>query len=113
MTQNNTAAAAAPAAEPKLPSKMFQARELLNKIKGETLPEGRSVRQEFIARGQSEIGLTKSGAITYYNNLKSEAAGKALYPHSGKKASKPAADAPAEATGENKAEADAEAEATA
>lgn len=96
MTQN-TAAAAPAVEEAKAPSKMSLARGLLKTIQGETLPEGTSVRQAFIARGQSEIGLTKSGAITYYNNLKSEAAGKALYPHSGKKkAAAPAAEANAE-----------------
>ena len=85
---------------------MALARELLKKIQGETLEEGVTVRQAFIARGQSEIGLTKSGAITYYNNLKSEAAGKPLYPHSGKKkAAAPAADA---STGEGADEATAE-----
>lgn len=109
MTQTNTAAA--PAVEAKAPSKMFLARELLKKIQGEELPEGTSVRQAFIARGQSEIGLTKSGAITYYNNLKSEAAGKALYPHSGKKAKAQATETTAEASDAGEATSEEQAEA--
>lgn len=79
------------AATPKAPSKMDQAKELYAKIKTETLAEGDSVRKQFIARAQSEIGLTKAGAITYYNNIRGAAeAGKPLY-YKGKKEAAPAA----------------------
>lgn len=83
----NTAAVATP----KAPSKMDQAKELYAKIKTEPLAEGDSVRKQFIARAQSEIGLTKAGAITYYNNIRGAAeAGKPLY-YKGKKEAAPAA----------------------
>lgn len=79
------------AATPKAPSKMDQAKELYAKIKTETLAEGDSVRKQFIARAQSEIGLTKAGAITYYNNIRGAAeAGKPLY-YKGKKEAAPEA----------------------
>lgn len=90
MTTANTAAtdttaaaaadAAAPAA-PKAPSKMDKARVLFKSLKvdGYVVPEGSSVRKEFISAAQVQIGLTKNGAITYYNNLQNEAKGKPLY----------------------------------
>lgn len=96
----NTAAVATP----KAPSKMDQAKELYAKIKTETLAEGDSVRKQFIARAQSDIGLTKAGAITYYNNIRGAAeAGKPLY-YKGKKEAAPAdADAPEASNAENEA----------
>lgn len=79
------AAAAAPAA-PKAPSKMDKARALYNSLKDPAyvVPEGSSVRKEFISKASvpvadGGIGLTKNGAITYYNNLQNEAKGKPLY----------------------------------
>jgi len=91
MTTANTPAAtdttAAPAvAAVKVPSKMDKARELFVSLKAEdyTVPEGSSIRKEFISKASvaladGGIGLTKNGAITYYNNLQNEAKGKPLY----------------------------------
>lgn len=80
VTGTTTAPAAAPAA-PKAPSKMDKARELYVKLKDAdyTVPEGSSIRKEFISAAIANIGLTKNGAITYYNNLQNEAKGKPLY----------------------------------
>lgn len=103
MSTVDTNAAAAPVAAPKEPSKMEKARVLFNTIAGETLAEGDSARKQFISRGQSEIGLTKAGAITYYNNLRNEAKGGKLYAYGAKKA------APAETTAGGEAEANAQA----
>ena len=90
-TVDTNAAATAPVAAPKEPSKMEKARVLFNTIAGETLAEGDSARKQFITRGQSEIGLTKAGAITYYNNIRGAAeAGKPLY-YKGKKEAAPEA----------------------
>lgn len=77
----NTGAPAAAAPAPKAPSKMDKARDLYNKLKADdfTVPEGSSIRKEFISAAQANIGLTKNGAITYYNNLQNEAKGKPLY----------------------------------
>lgn len=77
---DTNAAAAAPAA-PKAPSKMDKARALYQSLKAEgyVVPEGSSIRKEFISAAQAQIGLTKNGAITYYNNLQNEAKGKPLY----------------------------------
>lgn len=93
MTTANTAAetttaAVAPAAvpTPKEPSKMERARGVFQALKAEdaVIPEGSSVRKEFIAKttvaiADGGIGLTKNGAITYYNNLQNEAKGNPLY----------------------------------
>lgn len=78
-TTNTNVPAAAPA--PKAPSKMDKARELFLKLKedGYVVPEGSSIRKEFISAAIANIGLTKNGAITYYNNLQNEAKGKPLY----------------------------------
>lgn len=80
-TTNANAAPDAAAVAPKEPTKMDRARALFKSLKadGVVIPEGSSVRKEFISRGIAEVGLTKNGAITYYNNLQNEAAGKALY----------------------------------
>ena len=104
-TVDTNAAATAPVAAPKEPSKMEKARVLFNTIAGETLAEGDSARKQFISRGQSEIGLTKAGAITYYNNLRNEAKGGKLYAYGAKKA----APAQAETTAGGEAEANAQA----
>lgn len=85
---DTTAAGAAPAAPavPKEPTKMDKARALYNTLKAAdyVVPEGSSIRKEFISKAQvavadGGIGLTKNGAITYYNNLQNEAKGKPLY----------------------------------
>lgn len=87
-TDTTTAAAAdvAAPAVPKEPSKMERARALYVSLKadGVVIPEGSSIRKEFISKAQvaiadGGIGLTKNGAITYYNNLQNEAKGKPLY----------------------------------
>lgn len=90
-TANTTAAATAPApaptpAAPKEPSKMERARDVFKALKADdyVVPEGSSIRKEFISKttvaiADGGIGLTKNGAITYYNNLQNEAKGKPLY----------------------------------
>lgn len=85
-TDTTAAPAAAAPAAPKEPSKMDKARALFLSLKVEdyTVPEGSSIRKEFISKAQvtiadGGIGLTKNGAITYYNNLQNEAKGKPLY----------------------------------
>lgn len=84
VTGATNANAAAPA--PKEPSKMDRARVLFTSLKAEdaVIPEGSSIRKEFISKAQvaiadGGIGLTKNGAITYYNNLQNEAKGNPLY----------------------------------
>lgn len=87
------------ATQAKPESKMSKARALYQQLVEEGAPEGRSIRQEFIARSQVEVGLTKSGAITYYNNLNNEAKGKPLYQYINRKPStggEGADDAPSE-----------------
>lgn len=81
-TENTAAVQEAPKAE----TKMSRARTLLHAIIGAPIPEGSTARKEFIARAQSEIGLSKAGAITYYNNLNNELKGKPLYQYGAKKA---------------------------
>lgn len=85
-TDATTAPAAAAPAAPKAPSKMDKARALYNSLKeeGYVVPEGSSIRKEFISKASvaisdGGIGLTKNGAITYYNNLQNEAKGNPLY----------------------------------
>ena len=91
-TETNAAAVdTAPAAAPKAPSKMDKAKALFAELRTVTLAEGDSIRKQFISRGQTEIGLTKSGAITYYNNLRGQAKGEKLYPYTKKAAPKAAA----------------------
>lgn len=80
MTTENTATTEA--AAPKAPSKMELSRPLFNEIhaEGYVLREGsKSARSEFVTRAQDELGLTKAGAATYYQNLTNEKAGKPLY----------------------------------
>ena len=74
------------AGAPKEPSKMDRARALYLTLKAADyeVPEGSSIRKEFISKAQvaiadGGIGLTKNGAITYYNNLQNEAKGNPLY----------------------------------
>lgn len=83
---NAAAAVVAPAPAPKEPTKMDKARALFLTLKEAdyVVPEGSSIRKEFISKAQvafsdGGIGLTKNGAITYYNNLQNEAKGKPLY----------------------------------
>ncbi|MNN92863.1 hypothetical protein D3C81_2112130 [compost metagenome] len=66
------------------------------------LAEGKSARATFIAMVQEpEIGATKNGAATYWQNLVSLEKGGKLYPHTSTKKTaeaKPADAAPAETT---------------
>ena len=75
-----TAATQAVAPEVKAPTKMELAKKLYDEIysSGYDL-EGKSQRQVFIARAQAEIGLTKAGANTYFQNLSNEARGQGRY----------------------------------
>lgn len=43
--------------------------------------ENKSIRQSFIAIAQSEIGMSKGAAMTYYTNLMNEAKGAGMYCH--------------------------------
>lgn len=61
------------------PTKMARARALLATLSAGPIPEGSSLRKEFISKAVAEIELTKNGAITYYNNLQNELKGKPLY----------------------------------
>ncbi len=72
--------ATAPAPEAKAPTKMELAKKLYDEIYGAGYDlEGKSQRQVFIARAQAEIGLTKAGANTYFQNLSNEARGQGRY----------------------------------
>ena len=98
---NTNAADAAPAA-PALPSKMDKAKILFAGLRDGTiaLVEGKSARATFIAQAQeADIGMTKNGAATYWQNLVSAEKGGKLYPHTSTKKNadaKPADAAPAE-----------------
>lgn len=84
----NTNAAAPATTEAKAPTKMDLARPLFNEIyaKGYKLSEGcKSQRAEFIKRGQAELGLTKNGAATYFQNLTNESRGEPTYKYGSKK----------------------------
>ena len=88
-----TATTQADAPVAKEPSKMELARKLFQEIytKGFDLG-GKSQRQVFITRAQSEVGLTKAGANTYFQNLSNEAKTGELYKYNRYEA-KPKADA--------------------
>lgn len=82
MTQTNAAAAAnetnAPAPKPE--SKMSRARAIYQELSQvEKFEEGDSIRKQFIKRAMADVGLTESGAQTYYNSLRKEAQGGDLY----------------------------------
>lgn len=55
-------------------TKMDQARDLYRQIVAKPAPEGHTHRGVFMERAQAEIGLTKSGANTYFQKLKDEGA---------------------------------------
>lgn len=99
-TTDTNAAAAAPVA-PAVPSKMDKAKPLFAGLRDGSIEvdEGKSQRATFIARAQlPEIGMTKNGAATYWQNLVSLEKGGKLYPHTSTKkteAAKPADAAPA------------------
>lgn len=85
-TDATNVAPAAPAA-PVVPSKMDKAKVLFAGLNDGTiaLAEGKSARATFIAAAQLEdIGMTKNGAATYWQNLVSAAKGGKLYPHTAK-----------------------------
>ena len=82
-----TTAPAAPAA-PAAPSKMELCKALFADLRSGAvdLIEGKTARGTFIAKAQEgEIGLTASGAATYWQNLVSLEKGGKLYPHTGSK----------------------------
>lgn len=107
-TTDTNAAAAAPAA-PVVPSKMDKAKILFAGLRDGSiaLAEGKSARATFIAEAQNaEIGMTKNGAATYWQNLVSKEKGGKLYPHTSTKKTadaKPADAAPAAETTEEPA----------
>lgn len=67
-------------AQAKAPSKMERAKALYAEVfsKGYDL-EGKSQRKVFTERAMAEIGLTKNGANTYFQNLSNANRGQALY----------------------------------
>lgn len=99
---------AAPAA-PVVPSKMDKAKILFAGLRDGSiaLAEGKSARATFIAEAQNaEIGMTKNGAATYWQNLVSKEKGGKLYPHTSTKKTadaKPADAKPAAETTEEPA----------
>lgn len=113
-TTDTNAAPAAPVA-PAVPSKMDKAKPLFAGLRDGSIAvdEGKSQRATFIARAQlPEIGMTKNGAATYWQNLVSLEKGGKLYPHTSTKkteAAKPADAAPAAETTETPAPAEGEA----
>lgn len=114
-TENNAAVDttnAPAAAAPVVPSKMDKSKVLYAGLKDGSIPlmEGKSARATFIAKAQEEdIGATKAGAATYWQNLESAAKGGKLYPHTAAKKKDEAKPADAAPTDE-KAEAEAPAE---
>lgn len=97
------AAATTPAVTEKPKSKMELARPLYKEIYTEGYQlkaEGaKSQRGEFVKRAMAEIGLTKHGAATYFQNLSNESRGMPTYKHSKKTGSK-ASTTVADATGQ-------------
>ena len=78
-TAKNTAPVETTTAE-KAPSKMQKARALYEKVFGPGFDlNGKSQRARFIELAQTEIGLTKAGANTYFQNLSNAARGDKLY----------------------------------
>lgn len=77
--KSNTAATATAQKEP---TKMELAKGLYGRVTAKAAPEGSSHRGIFIEMAMQEIGLSKAGANTYFQNLKSEAAGEGRYPYS-------------------------------
>lgn len=106
-TTDTNAAAATPA--PVVPSKMDKSKVLYAGLLDGSIPlmEGKSARATFIAKAQEEeIGATKNGAATYWQNLESARKGGKLYPHTSTKKTaeaKPADAAPAAETTETPA----------
>ena len=80
MTKSNTTKTETVAVEAKAPSKMKLAADLFKRVftAGFDL-DGKSQRARFIDLAQSEIGLTKAGANTYFQNLSNEARGQKRY----------------------------------
>lgn len=92
---------AAPAA-PAAPSKMDLCKPLFSGLKDGSIAliEGKSARATFISKAVDDLGLTKNGAATYWQNLTSLDKGGKLYPHTAAKkktdATTPADAAPAD-----------------
>lgn len=97
---------------PAPPTKMDKAKVLYAGLKDGSIAliEGKSARATFIAQAQeADIGMTKAGAATYWQNLESAAKGGKLYPHTAAKKkdeAKPADAAPAAEQVESEAPAD-------
>lgn len=66
--------------EPKLPSKMERCKALYDEVfaPGYDL-EGKSQRAVFIKRAIEELGMSKNGANTYYQNISNAKRGQPLY----------------------------------
>ncbi len=80
MAKNTAPATTETTTEVKAPSKMMLASELYDKVFGKGFDlAGKSQRARFIELAQSEIGLTKAGANTYFQNLSNKARGDKLY----------------------------------
>lgn len=95
----NTAAEAAPA---KPESKMSRAKKLYDEIYGRGyVLKANSQRAEFIERAMNEIGLSKAGANTYFQNLANEARGQDRYKYNRYESKKPATEAKDEAQGDD------------
>lgn len=78
-TETTTTEAAAP-------NKMQRCAELYKEIftRGYDL-KGKSQRSNFIERAQAEVGMTKAGAATYFQNLSNKNKGEDLYKYNNKK----------------------------
>lgn len=114
-TENTTVADTTDVAAPVVPApptKMDKAKVLYAGLKDGSIAliEGKSARATFIAQAQeADIGMTKAGAATYWQNLESAAKGGKLYPHTAAKKkdeAKPADAAPAAEQVESEAPAD-------
>lgn len=60
-------------------SKIEQAKVLFDRIMTAKLPEGKSHRGLFMEAAAAELGMSKAGANTYFQNLKNEADGSGRY----------------------------------
>lgn len=66
------------------------AKKLYAEITAVPAPEGKTHRGIFIERAMAQIGMSKSGANTYFQNLKNEAHGEGRYKYQPKSPAKAA-----------------------
>lgn len=66
------------------------AKKLYAEITAVPAPEGKTHRGIFIERAMTQIGMSKSGANTYFQNLKNEAHGEGRYKYQPKSPTKAA-----------------------